>query len=65
MPLVTSQLVAKNKEFDVSSVLLIVGVGELMIIEDSSFSVCGFQLLPLATNKLVGNNREFDVSGIF
>ena len=46
-------------------VLLIVGEGELMTIEDPSLSGYGYQLLPLATNYLVDNNREFDVSDIF
>ena len=46
-------------------VLLIVGEGELITIEDLSQSVHGYQLLPLATSYLVGNNREFDVSDIF
>ena len=58
-----------NREFDVSgifcSVLLIVGGGELITIEDSLLSAYGYQLLPIVTSYLVGNNREFDVSGIF
>ena len=36
-----------------------------MIIEDSSLSACGYQLLPLATSYLVGNKIEFDVSDVF
>ena len=58
-----------NREFDVSDIfwgdLSIVGVGELMTIEDPSLSAHGYQLLPLATSYLVGYNREFDVSDIF
>ena len=58
-----------NREFDVSgifwSVLLIVGGGELITIEDSLLSAYGYQLLPIVTSFLVGNNREFDVSDIF
>ena len=58
-----------NRKFDVSgiflSVLLIVGGGELMTIEDPLLSAHGYQLLPIATSYLVGNNREFDVSDIF
>ena len=58
-----------NREFDVSDifwgVLLIVGGGELMTIEDPSLSAHGYQLLSIATSYLVGNNREFDVSEIF
>ena len=58
-----------NSKFDVSGilggVLLIVGGGELMTIEDPSLSAYGYQLLPIATSYLVGNNREFDVSDIF
>ena len=46
-------------------VLLIVGEGELMTIEDPSLSANGYQLLSIATSYLVGNNREFDVSDIF
>ena len=36
-----------------------------MIIEDSSLSTNGYQLLPIATSYLVGYNREFDASSIF
>ena len=58
-----------NKKFDVSGifwgVLLIVGGGELITIEDLLWSVHGYQLLAIATSYLVGNNREFDVSYIF
>ena len=36
-----------------------------MIIEDSSLSDHGYQLLSLATSYLVGNNKKFDVSDIF
>ena len=58
-----------NREFDVSDifwgVLLIVGGGELMIIEDSLLSAHDYQLLSIATSYLVGNNREFDVSDLF
>ena len=58
-----------NREFDVSGifwgVLLIVGGGELMTIEDSLLSSHGYQLLSIATSYLVGDNRVFDVSGIF
>ena len=58
-----------NKKFDVSGIFLgfflIVGIGELMTIEDPSLSAHGYQLLPLATSQYVGDKREFDVSGIF
>ena len=58
-----------NREFDVSDifwgVLLIVGGGELISIEDLSQSVHAYQLLPLATSQYVGYNKEIDVSGIF
>ena len=58
-----------NRKFDVSgiflSVLLIVGGGELMTIEDPLLSAHGYQLLPIATSYLVDNNRELDVSDIF
>ena len=58
-----------NREFDVSDifwgVLLIVGGGELMTIEDPLLSAHGYQLLSIATSYLVGNNRQFDVSDIF
>ena len=58
-----------NRQFDVLGifwgVLLIVGGGELMTIEDPLLSAHGYQLLPIATSYLVGNNREFDVSDIF
>ena len=50
-----------NKKFDGSgiflSVLLIVGGGELMTIEDPLLSAHGYQLLPIATSYLMGNNR--------
>ena len=46
-------------------VLLIVGGGELMTIEDLLLSAHGYQLLSIATSYLVGNNRKFDVSDIF
>ena len=58
-----------NRKFDVSgifwSVLLIVGVGELITIEDSLLTAYGYQLLPIVTSYLVGNKRKFDVSDIF
>ena len=58
-----------NRKFDVSGVfwgvLLIIGGGEFMTIEDSLLSTHGYQLLSIATSYLVGNNREFDVSDIF
>ena len=58
-----------NREFDVSGifggVLLIVGGGELMTIEDPSLSAHGSQLLPLEISYLVGYSRDFDVSDIF
>ena len=58
-----------NREFDVLGiflgVLLIVGGGDLMTIEDSSLGTHGYQLLSLATSYLVGNNREIDDSDIF
>ena len=58
-----------NRKFDVSgiflSVLLIVGGGELITIEDPLLSAHGYQLLPKATSYLVDNNREFDFSDIF
>ena len=58
-----------NRKFDVLGifwgVLLIVGGGELIAIEDSLLSAYGYQLLPIATSYLVGNNREFGVSEIF
>ena len=69
MPLGTSYLLGNNRKFDVSDifwgVLLIVGEGELMTIEDQSLSGYGYQLLPLATSYLLGYNRELDVSDIF
>ena len=59
----------KNMEFHVSGifspVLLIVGGGELMSIEDPSLRPHGYKLLPLVTSQLVVNNSKFDVSGIF
>ena len=58
-----------NREFDISDifwgVLLIVGGGELITIENSSLSAHGYQLLPITTSYLVSNNGEFDVSDIF
>ena len=58
-----------NRKFDVlgifCGVLLIVGGGELIAIEDSLLSAYGYQLLSIATSYLVGNNREFHVSEIF
>ena len=58
-----------NRKFDVSEifwgVLLIVGGGELMTIEEALLSAHGYKLLPIATSYLVGSNREFDVSDIF
>ena len=58
-----------NREFDVSDifwgVLFIVGIGELVTIEDPSLSAHGYQLLPIATSYVVSNNWEFDVSDIF
>ena len=55
LPLVTSQEVGDNREFEVSDifwgVLLIVSGGELMTIEDPSLSAYGYQLLPLATSQ--------------
>ena len=69
LPIATSYLVGKNREFDVSDifwgVLLIVGREELMTIEDSLLSAHGYQLLSKATSYLVGNNRKIDVSDIF
>ena len=50
-----------NMEFDASGtlkgVLLIVGKGELMVIEDPSLSVHGYQLLPLTTSQSGNNYR--------
>ena len=58
-----------NRKFDVLGifwgVLLIVGGGKLITIEDSLLSVHGYQLLSIATSYLVDNNREFDFSDIF
>ena len=58
-----------NRKFDVLGifwgVLLIVGGGELITIEDSLLSAHGYQLLSIATSYLVGNNKKFDVSEIF
>ena len=69
LPIATSQLVGKNREFDVSSIfspiLLIVGRGKLRTIDNSSLNAHGYQLLPLATSQKVGDNREFDFSHIF
>ena len=69
LPLATTYLVGDNRKSDVSGifsgVLLIVGGGELMTIEDPLLSAHGYQLLPLATSYLLGNNTEFDISDIF
>ena len=58
-----------SKEFDDSAifwgVLLIVGVGKLQNIEDSSYMILSYQLLPLATSKLMDDNKEFDDLTIF
>ena len=58
-----------NRKFDVLGifwgVLLIVGGGELITIEDSLLRAHGYQLLSIATSYLVGNNKKFDVSEIF
>ena len=61
-----------KREFDVKGifwnvwgVLLNVGGGWHMTIEDLSLTTLGYQLLPLATSQLMDDNREFDVSGIF
>ena len=64
-----------NTECDVSGifsgVLLIIGGGELIPIDDPSLNALAYHLLPLATSHLVGNsmqfdnNREFNVSDIF
>ena len=55
LPIATSYLVGKNREFDVSDifrgVLLIVGGGELITIKDPSLSAHGYQLLPLAISQ--------------
>ena len=57
-----------NRELGVSgifsSVLLIVGGGELTTIKDLLLSAPGCLLLPLSTSQLVGNNKEFDVGDI-
>ena len=54
-----------NRKFDVSGifsgVLLIVGGGKYMTIENPLLSAHGYQLLSIATSYLVGNNRGFDV----
>ena len=54
-----------NRKFDVSDIfgglLIIVGGGELMTIEDPSLSAHDYQLLPIATSYLGGYNRKFDV----
>ena len=54
LPLATSHLVDKNREFDVSDIfwgaLFIVGWGELTTIKDPTLSAHGYQLLPLATS---------------
>ena len=58
-----------NRKFDVLGilwgVLLIVGGGKLITIEDSLRSAHGYQLLSIATSYLVDNNKEFGVSDIF
>ena len=46
-------------------VLLIVGGGVPITIEDPSLNNHGYQLLPIATSQYVGDNKEFDASGIF
>ena len=69
LPLATNQLMGDNKEFDIKGifwgVLLIVGGGEYMTMEDPSLTALGYQLLALATSQLMDDNREFDVSCIF
>ena len=47
------------------SILIIVGRGNLITIEDLQLSANGYQLLPLAASQLVGDNKEFHDSGIF
>ena len=68
LPLATSQLVGNKKEFYFSGiflpVLLILGAGELVIIEDPLLSTHSYQLLSLATSQLVGNNGIFKDSFI-
>ena len=58
-----------KRKFDVlgifGGVLLIVGGGELMTIENPSLSAYGYQLLPFATSQEVSDKREIDVSDIF
>ena len=55
LPLATSQLVDNNRKFEVSGifspVLLIIGGGELISIEDPLLRPYGYQLLPLATSQ--------------
>ena len=47
-----------------SPVLLFLGEGELVIIEDPLLSTHSYQLLSLRTSQFVGNNRKFEVSFI-
>ena len=53
-----------NKEFNDSAIfwciLLIVGLGKLWNIEDSSLVNLDDQLVCLATSKLMGDDKEFD-----
>ena len=55
LPIATSYLAGKNREFYVSGifwgVLLIVGRGEFITIKDPLLSAHGYQLLPLATSQ--------------
>ena len=56
LQLATSQLVIYNREFDFSGIfssglLIIVGGGELVTIEDQSLRPHGYQLSPLATSQ--------------
>ena len=57
-----------NEEFNDSAIfwgmLLIVSIGKLQNIEDSSLVILGYQLLPLATSKLMGDSKEFNDSAI-
>ena len=58
-----------NREFDLSGifggVLLIVGAGELVTIEDPLLSTHSYQLLLQANSQLVGNNRELVFQAYF
>ena len=69
LPLATSKLMGDNEEFNDSAifwgVLLIVCMGKLQNIEDSSLVILGYQLLPLATSRLMDDNKEFNDSAIF